>query len=221
MNWAWTVPDLNPTERLTLLAISDNADDEGYAFPGQESLARRVGVSRRTILSTLQNLEARGLFARERRTLATGQRTSDGFRLGLGANLAREDHDRGNVQTVAPTKEPSVEPSDLREKRGRASRIPEPFIVTAEMWEWCREKGYEREWVREHTERFVDYWRGAPGAKGTKMDWPGTWRNWLRRAWDDRRPSSRGGRESPDEQFRRLAAWAEQMDGNGTPELTQ
>jgi hypothetical protein len=49
-------------------------------------------------------------------------------------------------------------------------------------------------WVREHCpglpasehERFCDHWRAQPGAKGRKADWPATWRNWMRRAYDDR-----------------------------------
>jgi len=28
--------------------------------------------------------------------------------------------------------------------------------------------------------KFSDYWRGVPGAKGSKLDWPATWRNFVR-----------------------------------------
>lgn len=33
-------------------------------------------------------------------------------------------------------------------------------------------------------DRFRDYWRSIPGAKARKLDWPGTWRNWVRNAAD-------------------------------------
>ena len=33
--------------------------------------------------------------------------------------------------------------------------------------------------------KFVDYWLGIPGARGRKVDWPATWRNWMRKAQDD------------------------------------
>ena len=36
---------------------------------------------------------------------------------------------------------------------------------------------------REH-EKFMDYWLGVPGSKGRKLDWPRTWRNWMREAAD-------------------------------------
>ena len=39
-------------------------------------------------------------------------------------------------------------------------------------------------------ERFRDYWRSVAGAKGRKSDWQATWRNWIRRAVEQR-PLSR------------------------------
>lgn len=32
---------------------------------------------------------------------------------------------------------------------------------------------------------FVDYWIAQPGAKGVKLDWDATWRNWMRRKQSD------------------------------------
>ncbi|WP_195393653.1 hypothetical protein [Actinomyces urogenitalis] len=34
-------------------------------------------------------------------------------------------------------------------------------------------------------ERFRDYWAAQPGAKGRKVSWDATWRNWARRCQDD------------------------------------
>jgi hypothetical protein len=78
-----------------------------------------------------------------------------------------------------------------REPRG--TRLPDPFEVTDEM----------RDWARTHTptcgakdhEAFVDYWRGQPGAKGRKVDWFATWRNWMRR--EQERRQSNPPRASP------------------------
>lgn len=41
-------------------------------------------------------------------------------------------------------------------------------------------------------ERFRDHWAAQPGAKGTKLDWQATWRNWIRRSGDERSPKRRG-----------------------------
>lgn len=36
------------------------------------------------------------------------------------------------------------------------------------------------EWASEHRQ-FVDYWQSQAGARGAKLDWDATWRNWMRR----------------------------------------
>lgn len=33
---------------------------------------------------------------------------------------------------------------------------------------------------------FVDYWISVAGAKGVKLDWSATWRNWMRRKFEER-----------------------------------
>lgn len=72
----------------------------------------------------------------------------------------------------------------------RKTKIPNPFLLTAEMRAWAAESvpGVD---LKTETEKFVDYWRGE--AK-TKADWPATWRNWMRKAQQDHnRPGPRGG----------------------------
>ena len=41
--------------------------------------------------------------------------------------------------------------------------------------------------INEQLETFTDYWNGVAGAKGVKLDWIATWRNWIRRA-DAKKP---------------------------------
>ena len=36
--------------------------------------------------------------------------------------------------------------------------------------------------IQEQMSIFTDYWNGIAGAKGVKLDWIATWRNWIRRA---------------------------------------
>jgi hypothetical protein len=31
----------------------------------------------------------------------------------------------------------------------------------------------------------MDHWRAQPGTRGRKSDWDATWRNWMRRAYED------------------------------------
>jgi len=71
-------------------------------------------------------------------------------------------------------------PADAGAKTRRGARIPEPFVVTDEMVQWAKTNtlGLDLDRV---TAKFVDYWVAIPGAKGTKLNWESTWRNWLRR----------------------------------------
>ncbi len=66
----------------------------------------------------------------------------------------------------------------------RAQRLPDDFAPTAELRQWASENTPDVN-VNDQTTRFVDYWRGVGGQRGRKLDWPGTWRNWLRKAQDD------------------------------------
>ncbi|OFJ47681.1 hypothetical protein BA896_000305 [Janthinobacterium lividum] len=65
------------------------------------------------------------------------------------------------------------------EAKATASRLPADWAASAEDIEFC--KAERPELVPAQTEqRFRDYWIAQPGVKGRKVDWPATWRNWVR-----------------------------------------
>lgn len=81
-------------------------------------------------------------------------------------------------------------------RSARATRVPDPFPVTPDLVREGRRIAPLVDLEAEH-EAFMDYWRGAPGSRGTKLDWTGTWRNWMRRAQKDaERAAGRPGRAS-------------------------
>jgi hypothetical protein len=76
----------------------------------------------------------------------------------------------------------------------KATRIPEPWIVDEAMKDWARERNMQPQWVMKHTERFINYWKGVGGQRGTKVDWRSTWKNWLLKAQDeDPAPAAQAG----------------------------
>lgn len=99
----------------------------------------------------------------------------------------------GNVPSI-PTRPDPTRPSnpspDGEGARKRATRIPEPFLVTHDMRDWAAENTPDVD-VDAATRKFVDYWRAESGAKAAKRDWTATWRNWLRR--EAERFTSHGG----------------------------
>lgn len=80
---------------------------------------------------------------------------------------------------------PPPPPDPPKPKPKRASRIPDDFEITDDMRQWAIEQGAGAIQVERETEKFLDYWRAAAGSKGVKLDWPATWRNWIRRGIDD------------------------------------
>lgn len=62
---------------------------------------------------------------------------------------------------------------------GRATRIPQPWVIDEAMKDWAIERGMDPKWVLRHNERFENYWLAKPGKAGEKTDWRATWRNWL------------------------------------------
>lgn len=63
MQKVWGLPNLTPTQLLILVRIADRASDSGLAWPGQTSLARDCGVTKRTVSRSIQELIEAGYLA--------------------------------------------------------------------------------------------------------------------------------------------------------------
>ncbi len=238
--WAMDV-DVPPREKLMLILIASHANDEGECFPSQTTLAYRSGLSRRTVLRSLAELEERGVITRRQRRRPDGSRSSDTIRLNVhgapvrpplaGGNLTdgarvtfppqgdsvsphgdsvsphgdNDDATRCPVVTAEPVIEPIREP--VRESSAanaaaqqpgpsastaRGTRLPDGWMPKPETIQQMRTECPGVNLEAEHR-RFMDYWADQPGAKGRKVRWDSTWRNWIRRANEDTR---RGGRQT-------------------------
>jgi hypothetical protein len=64
-----------------------------------------------------------------------------------------------------------------------STRIPDDFAPTAEMIAWARENTPNV--GRVETDDFIDYWRARSGRDAEKVDWPATWRRWMRKSQRD------------------------------------
>lgn len=92
--------------------------------------------------------------------------------------------EEGKGKEESSLRSPKKNPDDGSARRG--SRLPDDFdpdlaVGVAE--------GLDLVATKREVARFCDYWRGVPGAKGRKADWPATWRNWVRKVVDDRTAS--------------------------------
>jgi hypothetical protein len=117
-------------------------------------------------------------------------REPEGGAPGAGGGTLREPEGLPLIE-VTPLEATPVKGRASRSKT--ATRVPDDFTPTDDMKAWfATEKLHEAIIGRIEHEKFMDYWRAVPGAKGRKLDWPATWRNWMRTAADrsGRRPVS-------------------------------
>jgi helix-turn-helix protein len=83
MNWAIAREVAPPTRKFVLVLLANYADERNTCFPGQELLARNIGICTREVRRHIAALEEAGLISRERRQRVNGSRTSDRFTLNI------------------------------------------------------------------------------------------------------------------------------------------
>jgi len=115
---------------------------------------------------------------------------------GGGGGLPGGGGTLSQVEGFPYTEAPKEEAPVVKGRAARpatATRVPDNFWPDEKMRAWFDENclGDVINGKTEH-EKFMDYFRAAPGIKGRKTDWPATWRNWMRNAAEraERRPGT-------------------------------
>ena len=81
MSQVWALENLEPAEKLVLLAIADFADDQGQAWPSIPTLARKSSLSEDTVRRKIRKISTDGILSISPRKDKTGRDTSYTFRL--------------------------------------------------------------------------------------------------------------------------------------------
>ena len=75
---------------------------------------------------------------------------------------------------------PNQEPITKNHKPNtKGTRLPKDWQPTAEYIDFCKAERTDLD-PESVAEEFKDYWISVAGAKGVKLDWFATWRNWVR-----------------------------------------
>lgn len=114
-------------------------------------------------------------------------------------------HSRESLTVTSGARADGAAPAQNERK---ATRLPEDWRPEGELRQWTIDEIRKAESgvsAGHELERFRDYWRAQPGAKGRKLDWNATWRNWIRKAIEmEGRPN--GAQRSHQPQARRGSA---------------
>ena len=150
MTWAWSV-HLSPTPKLVLMALADEADDDGYCFPSQRRLGAKCSITDRTVRRVLLELTTKGYVSLQMRRRADGSRTSNSYRLACGEPPDKmsggSDMDvRGPRTTVSGGADSDVPP--LPTTYPLSNPTPPPRVQPGEAGNDARsDAGGGRDWV--------------------------------------------------------------------------
>lgn len=107
-------------DMLMLLAIADNADDDGTAWPSIDTLARKCRVDRRTAQRTVRRLEADGWLS-----TVTGGGTRGGREVGIPNRYRIDVHRLSTAAQTPPSPNSGVD--DTQQRRfGAPTAAPTP-----------------------------------------------------------------------------------------------
>lgn len=133
MNDAWDL-DLGASQKLVLIALADQANDEGVTWPAMSTIERRTGLSLATVKRVLKDLREAGILDWTHRERDNGSTRSNRYQIdvarvaqmartvrgghgepggGHGEPLGAHDGPRGGVMVspLEPPEEPSEEPN--------------------------------------------------------------------------------------------------------------
>jgi helix-turn-helix protein len=134
MNWVWMHSSASGNERLALLALADacSRDDGTGCFPSVSTIARKAGVSDRTIRRVIARLEQRGDILVHR----GGGRTSNSYTVVM--DIHRAGRGRGDVhspcQPVTPDSLSGVTPADRAALTQPCHRTPDIAVSPDPPW---------------------------------------------------------------------------------------
>jgi len=209
--WVRTQKTGNVASRSVLRVLADHAGQDHSCYMRTRLIAAETDLSESGVRKALVRLIEAGLIRVYDRYDRAGRRVANRYQLlPEGADTPPPDAEdyadvreaplsegeaplsEGQDRTLSggegiPTKETSsseASPSKAAAPRvERSTRLPQDFTPDDKMRKWFVDEqlGAVIDGKREH-EKFVDYWLGCPGARGRKVDWPATWRNWMRTA---------------------------------------
>tara|TARA_Y100000815_G_scaffold169233_2_gene153595 strand:+ start:12045 stop:13328 length:1284 start_codon:yes stop_codon:yes gene_type:complete len=131
-NWAIKQRGLKPAAKIVLWHLCDRFNPDMGCFPSQETLANDCELSRSSLNNQLEELEARGLIARERKRGAGGKQQRTRYRLGFEEGFDAEKpcpeigHGKDGETESKNGGEPSPKNGDNRVQNLDSNPVREP-----------------------------------------------------------------------------------------------
>ena len=148
MSQVWNMEIDDSTTKLTLMALADFSDDEGYCYPSYEVLAKKISKSKRTAIRAVDKLTELGFLQKEKRELKDGTSSANLYKI-LSENervtqthprvtnekervtsmtLPSDTDDTPRVTSMSPCSDKGVTPINITTNRTVSRTINEPSI---------------------------------------------------------------------------------------------
>ena len=148
MSQVWDMEIEDSTTKLTLMALADFSDDEGYCYPSYEVLAKKISKSKRTAIRAVEKLTELGFLQKEKRKLKDGTSSANLYKI-LSENdrvtqthprvtnekervtsmtLPSDTYDTPRVTSMSPCSDKGVTPINITTNRTVSRTIKEPSI---------------------------------------------------------------------------------------------
>lgn len=96
MTWAFGIQNLKPLDKLVLVSLADQANDEGLCHPSIDTLARMASTSVRSVKRSVAFLKGNGFLEVVHRSSQDG-RLPNGYRLFVGLEISLGINQRANL----------------------------------------------------------------------------------------------------------------------------
>lgn len=180
----WRYSEAKGTALLVLLALADNANDDGFAWPSLDTIAAKCRISKRQTIRVIDALAQSGELAVIRgggRESSTGKGIPNHYRVEVpalqkkGAKMAPFGSEKGDI--------PGRGTVTSRAKKGDTAMSPEPSLEPSvgtvthpqEALEVGNGKGVDEKLVSKFCRYLADLVATAQGKK-TGQPYPKTWR---------------------------------------------
>ena len=148
MSQVWNMEIDDSTAKLTLMALADFSDDEGYCYPSYEVLAKKISKSKRTAIRAVEKLTELGFLQKEKRELKDGTSSANLYKILSEKDRVTQTHPRVTnekervtsmtlpsdtddtpmVTSMTPCSDKGVTPINITTNRTVSRTIKEPSI---------------------------------------------------------------------------------------------
>jgi len=218
--WAYEQKIKISGRKFVLVALADFADENGYCFPAQDTLAGMTGQDSRSVRRHLAELEVSGFIKRKHR-YEQKKRTSDGYHLLAPADRLKPSYrtddpeayrtnqpvDRLSADPSDPKDDPSVKKDPPLPPKGNGYRQPvkppeekyelppNPFPMTNSLNVWLAEMCFslsEQE-LAVATQTWRESRESRPDRRKRTMGmWQADWKKFIRIYWEIRQRNASG-----------------------------